>query len=63
MSTVKVVISEKGETEVSVQGVCGEGCKALTEGIEKALGATTGDKRTREFFQKAQQAQTAKAGR
>lgn len=57
MAEVKVVISPEGETVVSVEGVCGEGCEALTRGIEQALGRTAKNKRQPEYFQKAGQAQ------
>ena len=47
---VIITIDEEGQTEVKVEGGNGSSCKALTAGIEKALGATTGDKKLPEYF-------------
>ena len=53
METIVVEISEKGEVKVEAQGVRGQGCAKLTEAIERALGATTADRKKSEYFQQA----------
>jgi Protein of unknown function (DUF2997). len=49
---VTITIEADGETRVAVEGVAGEGCKALTRDIEKSLGKVTEDTSTREMYQR-----------
>jgi len=55
-----VDVSPKGEVKVSVKGVAGKGCKALTEDLERALGETTSSAPTPEMHQAVGQANTAR---
>ncbi len=48
---VTVRISPNGDTKVAVEGVAGPGCQSLTAGLEKALGTTTENQQTSEFFE------------
>lgn len=48
---ITVIVGLDGTTEIKVEGYRGSGCKALTEGLEKALGKTTASKTTAEFAQ------------
>lgn len=49
----EVIISFDGEGgfEIEVKGVKGRDCRKVTEDLEKALGAVTGDRLTPEFHQ------------
>lgn len=49
---ITITITPEGETEVSVAGVKGQGCKALTDALEKALGTVVSDRTTDEFNQR-----------
>lgn len=60
MPQIIVEVDEQGATTVEAKGVKGSGCKALTEAIERSIGATVADKPTSEFF--AQQQQQVRAG-
>jgi hypothetical protein len=53
MAEVLIEISPQGDTTVSVKGVKGAGCKALTESIEKSLGTVTKDTPTAEMRERA----------
>lgn len=48
---IVVTISAGGEAKVEVKGYTGPGCKDLTRQLEAALGATTSDIKTREYYQ------------
>lgn len=48
--TILVTIGPTGETTVSVQGAAGPSCQDLTRALEVALGATTEDTRTPEYY-------------
>lgn len=62
MKTVKVEIDEDGNVVVSTAGFRGKECKAATEAIEKALGATTADAPTHEMHLAANTANVKKLG-
>lgn len=53
METVIVEIDPDAKITVSVDGVRGPGCKALTAAIERALGRTVDDRQTPAFIQEA----------
>ena len=52
MEEVIIDIDEQGNSVVSVKGIPGPSCKKATAEIEKALGTTTKDKLTGEFYAK-----------
>lgn len=54
MAEIIVTVSPKGESTVSVNGVSGSGCKALSAAIEKALGTVTDTELTTEYYQESQ---------
>lgn len=47
---VFIEISPSGDTKVSVKGVKGESCQSLTKEFEAALGKTTSDSKTKEYY-------------
>ncbi len=51
--TILVTIDPTGEITVSVEGVAGPGCQALTRPLERALGATREDTRTADYYRAA----------
>jgi hypothetical protein len=51
MEKVIVEIDPHAKVTVSVEGVSGSGCHALSKAIEGALGRTTEDVRTVEYYQ------------
>ena len=48
--TILVTIGPTGETTVSVQGAAGPSCQDLTRPLEAALGTTTHDAPTPEYY-------------
>jgi hypothetical protein len=48
---ITIKIDPKGQAEVAVKGVKGASCKDVTAAIEKALGQTTSDKLTSEYYE------------
>jgi hypothetical protein len=51
--TILVTINPTGETTVSVQGAAGPSCQDLTRALEAALGTTTHDAPTPEYYRQA----------
>ena len=51
--TILVTIGPTGETTVSVQGAVGPSCQDLTRALEAALGATTHDAPTPDYYHQA----------
>jgi len=51
--TILVTIGPTGEVTVTVDGVAGPGCQALTRPLESALGVTREDTRTADFYRTA----------
>ena len=48
--TIVVTIGPTGEVTVSVEGVAGPACQALTHPLEAALGVTREDTRTVDYY-------------
>jgi hypothetical protein len=51
MEEIIVTISPTGDVQVTVEGVTGSGCAVLTKALQDALGTTTEDRKTAEYFQ------------
>lgn len=54
MNKITIEIATDGSTTVSVNGVKGTSCQQLTKNLEKALGKTSKDTKTKEFYQNEQ---------
>lgn len=59
---ITVRVKPDGKVEVSVDGLKGSSCSDATKAIEKALGATTSDKRTPDFFLRPENGQQVQNG-
>ena len=47
---IEVTVSPKGESTVQTKGFAGSDCQQASKYIEDALGITTGERKTSEFF-------------
>jgi hypothetical protein len=52
-----VTISPDAEVKVETQGFKGSACKDATKALESALGSTSTDTNTREYYENAQRLQ------
>lgn len=50
MPQIIVTVKADGSTEVSVQGVKGQGCEALSKALEASLGTAETKKRTGDYY-------------
>jgi hypothetical protein len=48
---IEVVVSPAGETTVQTKGYAGSDCLQASKFLEEALGVTTTDRKTSEFYQ------------
>jgi len=48
---IEVVVSPQGETTVQTKGYAGADCLKASKFLEQALGVTSADRRTAEFYQ------------
>jgi DUF2997 family protein len=51
--SMEIIINLDGTVEITVQGIGGVGCKAVSANLEKALGQVEKDEPTREMTQRA----------
>jgi Protein of unknown function (DUF2997) len=47
---IEVTVSPKGESTVQTKGFAGSDCQQASKYIEEALGITTGERKTAEYF-------------
>jgi hypothetical protein len=52
--TILIDIGPQGELTITVHGHPGPGCHALTRELERELGTTVHDERTREYYVRQQ---------
>ena len=48
---IEVIVSPQGETRVETRGFAGSSCRQASQFLEHALGTTTNEKLTAEFYQ------------
>lgn len=60
--TIEVVVAPNGETRVETKGFIGARCRAASEFLERALGASTGERLKPEFYQTTQMQQHLQEG-
>ena len=51
MKTIEIVIDKQGQTTVHTHGFSGPSCREASKFLEQALGATTAEQLTPEFYQ------------
>jgi DUF2997 family protein len=51
MPRVTVIIAPNGSTTFEVDGVKGSGCEKVTAAFQRALGKTTSDRKTAEYYE------------
>jgi hypothetical protein len=56
--TIEITVKPDGSTSLETKGFTGNGCRAASEFIEKALGTRTQEQLTSEFHQQAGQQQS-----
>ena len=54
MTTIELVISPTGDVRLQTRGFSGNGCLAASRLLEAALGRTTSDRLTSDFYRAAQ---------
>ncbi|MFO1007272.1 MAG: DUF2997 domain-containing protein [Planctomycetaceae bacterium] len=59
---IEVVVAPNGETRVETKGFSGASCRTASEFIERALGASTGERLKPEFYQSTQAQQHLQEG-
>ena len=59
---IEVVVSPTGETSVQTKGFAGSSCQGASRFLEDALGASTGEQLTSEFFAEQPAQQRAQEG-
>lgn len=64
MKTIEIVVSPQGETRLETKGFTGSECQQASRLLEQALGQTSSDTRTAEYYadqahQQSEQEQTS----
>ena len=57
--TIEITITPKGETKISTSGFTGSSCQDATRELERAIGATTDEQLTGEFYATGNEKQIA----
>jgi len=60
MKTIEVTVAPTGATKVETKGFAGAACKVASKFIEQALGRSTSDTPTAEFYRTQSAEQTAR---
>lgn len=49
--TIQIIVSPAGETKIETSGFTGSSCQDATRELERALGATTDEQLTGEYYE------------
>lgn len=60
MHTIEIIVGPGGDTTISVKGIAGKGCRAVTRDLEQELGIVTSDVETAEAHATATATTTVK---
>ena len=55
---IEIIVSPKGETKLESKGFAGGSCQDATRAFEAALGKTTGESLTSEYYTEVEQEKT-----
>ncbi len=58
-TTIRLIISPKGQTLLETKGFAGGSCREASEFLERALGSTTFEQLTSEFHQTSEASELA----
>lgn len=50
MKTIEIIVDQQGQTRLETKGFSGNACRDASRLLEKALGTTTSDKSTAEYY-------------
>ena len=59
MKTIEITVTPNGHTQVETKGFEGSSCRQASEFLERALGRTTGERLTSEFYATQSESQRA----
>ena len=57
MKTIEITVGPRGETKVETKGFTGGECRDASRFVEQAMGVTTAESKTAEFYQGQQTGQ------
>ena len=63
MPSIEIIVSPAGQSQVQTQGFAGANCRAGSQVLERALGQTTHEQLTPEFYQATVSTETTETER
>ncbi len=54
MPQIKIRFAKDGSSKIETSGFTGAACQSASEFVEKALGHSTGDEKTAEFYEQSE---------
>lgn len=59
MKTIEITVTPNGQTQVETKGFEGSSCRQASEFLQRALGRTTGERLTADFYTTQSESQRA----